>query len=120
MKNTDSLAGFYITIFKHYNITPEEFATSLEWYKAHPEELDSMYNKMLPVATRMQVKIPEPPKPVMKADTALANKTDSTGKIDSIAKIKVDTVKKKKPPVKKKTKANSAAIKSKAPEGELP
>lgn len=120
MKNTDSLAGFYITIFKHYNITAEEFAASLEWYKAHPEELDSMYNKMLPVATRMQVKIPEPPKPVMKADTTIANKIDSSRKIDTIIKSKVDTVKKRKPHVKKKIKADPATIKNNPQQEKLP
>ncbi len=54
LKNTDSLAAFYKTIFAHYNITQAQFSASMEWYKAHPEEMDSVYNKMIPVATRWQ------------------------------------------------------------------
>lgn len=56
IKNTDSLSVFYKTIFDHYKITPEQFNNSLEWYKSHPEELDSVYDKMIPVATRWQNK----------------------------------------------------------------
>ena len=63
IKNTDSLSLFYKAIFAHHKITPEQLTTSLEWYKAHPEELDSVYSKMVPVATRWQDKLP-PAKPV--------------------------------------------------------
>ena len=53
-KNLDSLAVFYKDIFAHYHITKEQFTVSLDWYKNHPEELDTIYNNMLPIATKWQ------------------------------------------------------------------
>lgn len=57
-KNTDSLISYYKEIFAHHKITPDEFSTSLYWYKGHPEDLDSIYASMLPVATAWQTKPP--------------------------------------------------------------
>ncbi len=53
-KNFDSLAVFYHDVFAHYNITKEQFDASLDWYKEHPEELDSIYSDMIPVIAAMQ------------------------------------------------------------------
>jgi len=52
VKNTDSLAGFYKDIFAHYNITQQQFETSMTWYTEHPEDLDSMYLNMLPTLSK--------------------------------------------------------------------
>ena len=96
IKNTDSLSGFYQTIFNHYKITPEEFKNSLEWYKGHPEELDSVYNKMIPVVARWQVKTPEP-KPAVKVDSTLKPKPDTAIQANAhISSNKIDTIKKKR------------------------
>ena len=46
-KNTDSLAVFYKQIFEHYHITGDDFNQSMTWYKAHPDDLDSLYNHIL-------------------------------------------------------------------------
>jgi hypothetical protein len=46
-KNTDSLAGFYTSILKHYNLSFKEFNEALEWYKERPVTLDSLYGKVL-------------------------------------------------------------------------
>jgi len=46
-KNPDSLALYYNEIFAHYNITKEEFSKSLDWYKLNPEELDSVYSRVI-------------------------------------------------------------------------
>ncbi|MCW3120868.1 MAG: hypothetical protein JWQ38_360, partial [Flavipsychrobacter sp.] len=53
-KNNDSLAVYYKDIFAHYNITAAQFTEDLEWYKEHPEELDSIYTDMIPIATGIQ------------------------------------------------------------------
>lgn len=47
-KNFDSLAVYYQEILTHHNITQEEFSESLSWYKNHPDELDTIYNYMIP------------------------------------------------------------------------
>ena len=57
-KNIDSLSVFYSRIFAHYKITEAEFNTSLEWYKNHPEELDTIYAHILPLASKMQAEAP--------------------------------------------------------------
>ncbi len=80
IKNTDSLSAYYKIIFDHYKITPQQFNNSLEWYKSHPEELDSVYNKMIPVASRWQT----------------VNAAKKTAKDDSVAKNVPDTLSIKK------------------------
>ena len=57
-KNYDSLAVFYKDIFAHHKISQEQFTESLDWYKGHPEEMDSAYNVMMTKITRMQTKLP--------------------------------------------------------------
>ncbi len=47
-KQLDSLAKFYATILKHYKLSEKEFEQGLDWYKNHPEELDSVYQRMIP------------------------------------------------------------------------
>jgi hypothetical protein len=54
MKNTDSLSVFYKDVFAHYNITQAQFTSSLDWYKNHPDDMDSMYSSMLQTVTAMQ------------------------------------------------------------------
>jgi len=53
-KNLDSLAQYYKDIFSHYKITQHQFDESMQWYKRHPDELDTVYSKILPVVTRWQ------------------------------------------------------------------
>jgi len=53
-KNPDSLAAFYKDIFAHHHTTMEEFSKSLTWYKAHPNEMDSLYNGMIPIISKFQ------------------------------------------------------------------
>ena len=65
-KNVDSLSAFYKRIFDHYKITEAEFTQSLEWYKNHPEELDSVYAHIIPIANKLQTRLPAaktPPPP---------------------------------------------------------
>jgi hypothetical protein len=42
------LSVYYQEIFAHHNITQEQFIESLAWYKNHPEELDTLYNNLIP------------------------------------------------------------------------
>ena len=60
-KNVDSLSAYYQRIFDHYKITEQEFNTSLDWYKYHPAELDSIYAKMIPIVSNWQSHMPPVP-----------------------------------------------------------
>lgn len=46
-KNLDSLGVFYASIFKHHQLTEDEFKEAMDWYKAHPVLLDSLYARVL-------------------------------------------------------------------------
>lgn len=48
-KNNDSLAIFYKEILAHHQVTAADFITSLDWYRAHPDELDSVFGKSIKV-----------------------------------------------------------------------
>jgi acyl-CoA synthetase (AMP-forming)/AMP-acid ligase II len=60
MKNLDSLSVYYKDIFAHYKITEAQFTTSLNWYKEHPDEMDSLYNEMLATVAAMQNTLQKP------------------------------------------------------------
>ena len=53
-KNFDSLAVYYNSIFAHYKISESQFSENLDYYKGHPEDLDTMYNNMLTTITKLQ------------------------------------------------------------------
>ena len=53
-KNIDSLAVYYKTVFAHYHITQQQFDESLTWYSLHPDEMDSVYNRIIPELTRLE------------------------------------------------------------------
>lgn len=53
-KNGDSLAAYYKVVFSHHGITQEQFRSSLAWYKSHPEDMDTLFNNMIPVVERWQ------------------------------------------------------------------
>lgn len=53
-KNMDSLAVYYTAVFNHYGITEEQFTRSMAWYQAHPDDLDSVLNQILPRLSNMQ------------------------------------------------------------------
>lgn len=55
-RDYDSLAVYYQTIFRHYHTDDKEFEQSLTWYKQHPEELDSIYIRMIDSLTRLENK----------------------------------------------------------------
>ena len=63
-KNVDSLTAFYSRIFAHYKITEQEFNNSMEWYKNHPEELDTVYSRIIPVVNKLQAQLPPTKTPV--------------------------------------------------------
>lgn len=46
-KNYDSLAGFYSSILKHYDLSFEDFNEAIAWYKKRPVMMDSLYAKVL-------------------------------------------------------------------------
>lgn len=42
-RNLDSLAVFYKEVLHRYNLDTAQFRQALDWYMAHPKELDSVY-----------------------------------------------------------------------------
>jgi hypothetical protein len=53
-KNADSLTAFYTDVFAHHHVTRDEFEKAMAWYKAHPDEMDSLVNAIMPEVERMQ------------------------------------------------------------------
>jgi len=53
-KNPDSLAVYYAAVFRHHHIDVDKFKEVMDWYKRHPEMLDSLYNRVLDKANEMQ------------------------------------------------------------------
>lgn len=53
-KNADSLTAFYTDVFAHHHVTREEFEKAMIWYKAHPDEMDSLVNAIMPEVERLQ------------------------------------------------------------------
>jgi hypothetical protein len=43
IKDIDSLAVYYKVIFDHHHITKDQFDKSMDWYKSHPDLLDTVY-----------------------------------------------------------------------------
>lgn len=56
IKNMDSLAAYQKDILHHYNITQEQFADIISWYKVNPQELDSIYAKVIPLMSELETK----------------------------------------------------------------
>jgi len=56
LKNEDSLLVFNARILNHYQLSETDFKNSIEWYKAHPELLDSIYQNILTEIAILQSK----------------------------------------------------------------
>lgn len=54
MKEYDSLAKFYTSIFAHHKIDMDQFYEAIDWYKKRPVLLDSIYVNIKEEATAMQ------------------------------------------------------------------
>ena len=54
IRDYDSLAVFYRAVWKKHGITEAQYLESLQWYKQHPEQLDSIYNRMIPEISRLE------------------------------------------------------------------
>ncbi len=57
LKNVDSLNVWDASILKKHHVTEKRVSVSMEWYKSHPELLDSAYQKMLSELTIMAAKV---------------------------------------------------------------
>ena len=99
-KNMDSLGVYYKDIFAHHKITQEQFMQSLNWYKDHPDDMDSLYNNMIPRITKWQAQPLKTTPPKDTTHTVIAADTTHTNK------IKGDSVKKRIMPLIKKKKKN--------------
>ena len=47
LRNNDSLIVYYHEVLAHHNITLQDFTQSLNWYRRHPDQLDSVYVKAM-------------------------------------------------------------------------
>lgn len=73
-KNQDSLARYYNEIFAHHNITLEQFRKTMDWYKEHPPQLDTIYGKVLDRLSKDDENIRNmTPKPNTVTDTTKKN-----------------------------------------------
>ncbi len=52
-KNVDSLKQLYSDILAQHNLTPDEFRKGFDWYKAHPDKLEEVYQNMLNEVSRL-------------------------------------------------------------------
>lgn len=43
VKDLDTLSTFYKAVFEHHHITLQQYQQSLQWYKEHPSQFDSLY-----------------------------------------------------------------------------
>lgn len=57
-KHLDSLSVYYKDIFAHHHVTETQFTSSMNYYKNHPDDLDTIYNNIIPVAAKWQTKKP--------------------------------------------------------------
>ena len=48
-KDYDSLALWMAQIFVRHGVTMQEFNKSMDWYRDHPLELDSLYASVIPI-----------------------------------------------------------------------
>ena len=53
-RNMDSLGVYYKEILAHHKVSEQLFNESLNYYREHPDELDSIYTKMLPEFEKLQ------------------------------------------------------------------
>ena len=56
-KNPDSLAVYYASVLKHHNLDVIQFKKAVDWYKQHPEMLDSLYNRVLDQASELEAEL---------------------------------------------------------------
>ena len=54
VKDLDTLSTFYKAIFEHHKITLQQYEQSMQWYKTHPVQLDSLYSHVSAMANDHQ------------------------------------------------------------------
>lgn len=55
-KNIDSLAVYYQAVFSKHKIQLAQWEKALTWYTQHPQELDSVYARILPILDSLKTK----------------------------------------------------------------
>ena len=55
-KNYDSLALWTKQILHKHEVSMIEFNQSMDWYRDHPQELDSLYASVIPILEKMKTK----------------------------------------------------------------
>lgn len=56
VKNMDSLAAYHTDILAHHNISQQEFGDVVQWYREHAPQLDSLYARILPRLSEMEMR----------------------------------------------------------------
>lgn len=46
-RNMDSLAVYYKDVLAHHKVSEDAFMQSMDWYKNHAEDIDSVYSHVL-------------------------------------------------------------------------
>ena len=57
-RNDDSMAAMYRTIYAHHGVTDSLYRKSMDWYRARPVELDSIYTRMVRRLSAMETPVP--------------------------------------------------------------
>jgi hypothetical protein len=56
-KNTDSLFNFYSAILNHYDLSYATFREAVDWYKNHPDNLDTLLSGAIEELNRQKAKL---------------------------------------------------------------
>lgn len=99
LRNVDSLALFYQEVLDHHQVTFEQFKQSLDWYREHPDKLDTVYVRTMNTLDKDAAAL-QPAKTVLKdtvrakdsvkrpvKDTIVRSVKDSLPRRDSLKKI---------------------------------
>lgn len=57
IKNIDSLALYHRDVIAHHNLSLDQLNDITEWFKYHPEQLDTVYNRIIPRITEMEARL---------------------------------------------------------------
>lgn len=99
LRNVDSLAVFYQEVLDHHHVTFEQFKQSLDWYREHPDKLDTVYVRTMNTLDKDALSLQPAktvPKDTLKAkdtvkrpakDTVTRPVRDSLRRRDSVKKI---------------------------------
>jgi len=48
------MSSYYQQVFDRHGVTKEQFETTIQWYAAHPEEMEKVYGEVSDLLSRRQ------------------------------------------------------------------